>query len=137
MLPFKLFFEQQALGLIETIHIDGIGSVAAKVDSGNGAYNVITGTDVHVGGPKSGIKVVSFITVDNKRVTKLFKGFIDINIGSGNIEQRPTVLFDVKIKGKDYHDVRFSIADRSQNEEKVLLGKDFIEKLGGIIDVTK
>ena len=38
---------------------------------------------------------------------------------------------------KQYPNTPFSIADRSQNEQKVLLGKNFIEKLGGIIDVTK
>ena len=137
MVPFKLFFEQKALGLVETIYIDGIGPIAAKVDSGNGAYNVITGTDVNVSGPKSEQKTVTFKTVGDKTLSKPFKGYIDINIGSGNIEQRPTVEFNVKVEGKVYNNVRFSIADRTQNEEKVLLGKSFIEELGGLIDVTK
>ena len=137
MLPFKLFFEQKALGLIETLHINGIGPVDAKVDSGNGAYNVITGTDVSVNGPRSEQKTVTFKTIGDKVVSKPFKGYIDINIGSGNIEQRPTVDFDLVINGRKYSNVRFSIADRTQNEEKALLGKTFIEELGGLIDVTK
>lgn len=132
MITFKIFFEQKALGLIETINIEGIGPIAAKVDSGNGAYNVLHGTDVSVKGDK-----VTFTTVNGKKLNKPFKGYIDINIGSGNIEQRPTIEFSVSINGEDHENVRFSIADRTQNEEKVLLGKDFIAALGGLIDVNK
>ena len=31
------------VGLVEKIYIEGIGDVDAKIDSGNGAYNVIDG----------------------------------------------------------------------------------------------
>ena len=132
MITFKTFFEQKTLGLIETINIEGIGPIAAKVDSGNGAYNVLHGVNVNVKGDK-----VIFTTVNGKKLTKTFKGYIDINIGSGNIEQRPTVEFNVSINEEDHENIRFSIADRTQNEEKVLLGKDFIAALGGLIDVNK
>ena len=132
VITFKTFFEQKTLGLIETINIEGIGPIAAKVDSGNGAYNVLHGVNVNVKGDK-----VIFTTVNGKKLTKPFKGYIDINIGSGNIEQRPTVEFNVSINGEDHENIRFSIADRTQNEEKVLLGKDFIAALGGLIDVNK
>jgi len=62
--------------------------------------------------------------------------FIDINIGSGNIENRPVVLFDIEIGDKKYPSTKFSIGDREENEYKILVGKDFIEQLGGIIDVS-
>ena len=61
--------------------------------------------------------------------------YIDINIGSGNIETRPVVKFDIKIGDRSLPDTKFSIGDRSSNEYKILLGKDFIEHLGGLIDV--
>ena len=32
------------VGLIERISIDGLGEVDAKIDSGNGAYNVLHGS---------------------------------------------------------------------------------------------
>ena len=48
MITFKTFFEQKSLGLIETINIEGIGPIDAKVDSGNGAYNVLHGVNVSV-----------------------------------------------------------------------------------------
>ena len=62
--------------------------------------------------------------------------FIDINIGSGNIEERPVVEFDIEIGDKTYPNTKFSIGDREENEYKILVGKDFIEQLGGIIDVS-
>lgn len=131
MISFKLFLEK-ALGLVETITFKDLGPVLAKVDSGNGAFNVLHGIDV-----KSNGKSIQFKTVNNKVLTKELVDTIKINIGSSNVEQRPVVLFDIAIGGKHYKNVKFSLADRTANEEKVLLGKDFIEQLGGLIDVTK
>ena len=131
MISFKLFFEN-ALGLVETVTFKELGPVDAQVDSGNGAYNVLHGINLDKTGD-----TVSFETVNNKQITKKIQEFIDINIGSGNIEKRPVVLFDISIGGKPYPNTPFSIADRADNEHKVLIGKNFIEKLGGLIDVTK
>jgi hypothetical protein len=131
VIPFKLFFEK-ALGLIETVTFKELGPVDAKVDSGNGAYNVLHGEGLKVNNGN-----VTFKTVNDKVLTKKIKEFIDINIGSSNIEKRPVVLFDIQLGGKNYPNTLFSIADRAQNEQKVLIGKDFVEKLGGLIDVTK
>ena len=131
MLPFKLFFEN-AIGLIETVTFKELGPVEAKVDSGNGAYNVLHGVDIQVYGDS-----VNFKTINNRGITKKLQEYIDINIGSGNIEKRPVVLFNISIGGKSYPNTPFSIANRADNEQKVLIGKDFIVKLGGLIDVTK
>jgi hypothetical protein len=131
VIPFKLFFEK-ALGLIETVTFKEIGPVDAKVDSGNGAYNVLHGVDIKVQNGN-----VTFRTVKEKILTKKLQDTIDINIGSGNIEKRPVVLFDIEVGGETYPNTPFSIADRAQNEQRVLIGKDFIVKLGGLIDVTK
>ena len=131
MISFKLFFEN-ALGLIETVTFKELGPVDAKVDSGNGAYNVLHGEDIQEYGD-----MVNFKTIDGKGITKRLQEYIDINIGSGNVEKRPVVLFDISIGGKPYPNTPFSIANRADNEQKVLIGKDFIEKLGGLIDVTK
>lgn len=132
MQAFKVFFEKLILGLIETIIIEKIGPVAAKVDSGNGAYNVIHGVDIRVHN-----KIVTFRTIKGKILVLPLKETIDINIGSGNIEKRPVVELNIAVHKKIYRNIKFSIADRSQNEEQVLLGKDFIIRLGGLIDVRK
>ena len=131
MLPFKLFFEN-AIGLIETVTFKELGPVEAKVDSGNGAYNVLHGVDIQEYGDS-----VNFKTINTRGITKKLQEYIDINIGSGNIEKRPVVLFNISIGGKSYPNTPFSIANRADNEQKVLIGKDFIVKLGGLIDVTK
>ena len=65
MITFKTFFEsKKPLGLIETISIEGIGPIEAKVDSGNGAYNVLHGYNIIENGNK-----VTFFTVGDKKIT--------------------------------------------------------------------
>ena len=132
MITFKTFFESnKPLGLIETITFEELGPIEAKIDSGNGAYNVLHGVNITEEGGH-----VMFDTVNNKRLKKELNEHIDINIGSGNIETRPVVLFDIEIGDKKYPATKFSIGDRKENEYKILVGKDFIEKLGGLIDVS-
>jgi len=134
VINFKQFFESnKPLGLIETISFKELGPVEAKVDSGNGAYNVLHGVNLQYNDNKSN---VTFDTVNDKTLTLPIKEFIDINIGSGNIEERPVVEFDIEIGDKKYPATKFSIGDREENEYKILVGKDFIEQLGGLIDVS-
>lgn len=132
MITFKKFFESnKPLGLIETITFKELGPIEAKIDSGNGAYNVLHGVNI-----VEGDNTVTFDTVDDKQLTKELVEKIDINIGSGVIETRPVVEFDIEIGDKQYPNTKFSIGDREENEYKILVGKDFIEQLGGVIDVS-
>ncbi len=130
MKNFKHFFEKTVIGLIESIELAGIGKLDAKIDSGNGAYNVLHGADITKQGNK-----VTFTTVNNKRIIKDVEGIITINVGAGNIEERPVVRFRMKFGGKEFDNVPFSIGDRSTNEHKVLIGKDFIAQLDALIDI--
>lgn len=123
---------ENALGLVEDIDIEGIGIVKAKTDTGNSAHNVLHGL---VKERKEG-KVV-FETIDGKVVSFPYEDEIKIHIGSGNKENRPVVKFNVTINGEKYEGVPFSIADRSENEYKALLGEEFIKSNGGIVDVNK
>ena len=140
MITFKHYFESnQPLGLIETITFEELGPIEAKIDSGNGAYNVLHGVNLEFSGLDDnyeGGSHVTFETVDGKTIKKRVVEFIDINIGSGNIEERPVVEFDIEIGDKAYPATKFSIGNREENEYKILVGKDFIEELGGIIDVS-
>jgi len=140
VITFKKFFESnKPLGLIETITFKELGPIEAKIDSGNGAYNVLHGINLKYSGLDDnyeGKSHVTFETVDGKTIKKRVVEFIDINIGSGNIEERPVVEFDIEIGDKTYPNTKFSIGDREENEYKILVGKDFIEQLGGIIDVS-
>ena len=134
MKKFDQFFtEKQVLGLIEFFDVDGIGQIPSKLDSGNGAFNVIHGEDVQVQGNK-----VHFKTVNNQRLMKDKVDEIVINVGAGNTESRPVVEFDLKIGNKEFKDVPFSVGDRSTNLFKILVSKDFIEEhLDALIDVSQ
>jgi hypothetical protein len=140
VITFKKFFESnKPLGLIETITFKELGPIEAKIDSGNGAYNVLHGVNLEYSGLDDnyeGRSHVTFETVDGKTIKKRVVEFIDINIGSGNIEERPVVEFDIEIGDKVYPATKFSIGNREENEYKILVGKDFIEQLGGLIDVS-
>jgi len=124
--------DNDVIGLVEPITIDSVGDVEAKVDSGNGAYNVLHGDILS----KRGDNII-IGTVNNKKLKKQVVDTVVIHIGSGNKEERPVVLFDIVFDGKKYKDVPFSIADRSENEYPVLIGKDFVSKIDKLIDVDK
>ena len=134
MKKFKEFFiEKTVLGLIEFFDVDGIGKIPSKLDSGNGAYNVIHGEDIQVQGNK-----VMFKTVNNKHLMKDKVDDITINVGAGNTEDRPVVNFDLKIGNKEFKNIPFSVGNRTSNLFKILVSKDFIEKeLDALIDVSQ
>ena len=131
MITFKQFFEKTVIGLVETIYINDIGDVEAKVDSGNGAYNVLHGSGVNIKDEQ-----VTFTTINNRTLTKPVVNHIKINVGAGNFEDRPVVEFDIKIGDIEFNNVKFSIGNRGSNEYPVLIGKDFIRnELDALIDV--
>jgi len=133
MISFKQFFmEKLIVGLEEILTLDGIGPIKSKLDSGNGAFNVLHGEDIESDG-----KLVRFTTEGGISVEKELKDTITINLGAGNKEERPVVLFDVKFGNKVFKDVPFSIGNRSENAHKILVGKNFIsQNLNALIDVS-
>lgn len=130
MNTFKQFYEKTIIGLIESIHLHGIGDVDAKIDSGNGAYNVLHGENILRQGNK-----VTFTTINGKKIIKDIEDTVVINVGAGNIEERPVVKFRMKFGGREFDNVPFSIGNRSANEYKILVGKDFIKQLDALIDI--
>lgn len=132
MRSFKQYFvEKTVLGLEETIYIDGVGQLRAKLDTGNGAFNVLHGEDIKQDG-----EVVRFTTENGVVLEKPISDHITINLGAGNTEDRPVVLLNIKIGDKVFKDIPFSIGNRSQNTHKVLIGKNFIQnELDALIDV--
>lgn len=133
MKTFKEFTSKRpVLSVIEPIKINNIGTISAKVDSGNEAYNVLHGTDVKYGADET----ITFKTVDGREITKPVVGTINIHIGSGVKEDRPLVEFDIEMHGQTYKGVPFSIADRSENTEPILIGEPFLKKINALIDVS-
>ena len=139
MRSFKQFFvEKNILGLEEDIIVDGVGTISAKLDTGNGAYNVLHGEDLEFGKDRQNHQpIVRFTTMNSIRLEKPVKDTITINLGAGNTEERPICLFDCAIGGKRFPNTPFSIGNRSDNDHKVLIGKGFIARnLDALIDVT-
>lgn len=139
MITFKQFFvEKNILGLEENIQIEGVGVISAKLDTGNGAYNVLHGEDLEIGEDnKNKEQLVRFTTVNGIRLEKPIKETVTINLGAGNVEERPVCLFDCKIGGRDFPQTPFSIGNRTNNDHKVLIGKGFIKnQLDALIDVA-
>lgn len=128
-----LTLEQEELGLVEPIKIDGIDAeLVALIDTGNEAFNVLHGVDIEDMGDK-----VSFTTANKKRITKDKIDEIVIHVGAGHDEHRPVVEFTIEIGSKVYPDVKFSIGDRTKNQHPVLIGADFLKQINALVDVSK
>ncbi|NBP00754.1 MAG: hypothetical protein EBU90_11605 [Proteobacteria bacterium] len=137
MKTFKNFFEEtkKVLGVREIVTFPEhpeLGNVEAKVDTGNEAHNVLHGIDIKDSGDQ-----VTFNTVNGKTLTLQKVDTIKIHIGSGIKEDRPVVKLNFNLNGQSYKDVPFSIADRSENEEPILLGEPFLKNTNSIVDSNK
>lgn len=133
-IKLKLTLERLVIGVEEPILIKGAGEFSAKVDSGNGGYNVIHGEDLYANGD---ILVFTTFNKDGERrsLSKKIQSYIEVNIGGGHIEKRPVVLLNIKFADEDYKQVPFSVTNRASQKNKVLICKDFISnELGALID---
>ena len=124
-------YTSKEIGYVEYITIDGVGRVKAKIDTGNGTVNAIGATDIKKEGNNVSFKILG------KKFTKPIVQTQNINIGSGNFEDRHIVEFDVKFGRREYKNIRFNLADRSDNNYLVLVGKSFLEKLNYSVNVAK
>lgn len=134
-LESKVLLERLVIGLEEPVLVKGLGELQAKIDSGNGGYNVIHGTDFTQQGNE-----LMFTTHDSfgheKKIQAKVIDTIEVNMGGGNIENRPVIELDIKFAGEDYKKIPFSVSDRSTNTNPILISKGFIEKeLEALIDV--
>jgi hypothetical protein len=128
MKSFKEFYLESKIVFSpkEPISIVDVGDFTAKIDSGNDAYGVLHGDNIKTDEDE---KQVSFVTSDGKTIVKPLVDTIKINVGAGVEENRPIVHFDFVLKGKEYKNQKFSIGNRTDNEEKVLIGLKFLEPL--------
>jgi hypothetical protein len=135
MKTFKDYYNKNILGVREVINFldfPDMGDVMAKIDTGNEAHNVLHGVSIKDDG-----ELVSFNTVNNKRLTLNKADSITIHIGSGVKEERPVVRLSFKLGDTTYRDIPFSIADRTENEEPVLIGEPFLKQTKSVVDSNK
>ncbi len=124
-------YTAKEIGYVEYITINGVGKLKAKIDTGNGTVNAIGATDINKEGNSVSFKILG------KKFTKPIIQTQNINIGSGVEEDRYIVEFDVKFGRKEYKNIRFNLADRTENNYLVLVGKSFLEKLNYSVNVAK
>lgn len=134
MISFSQFFEETEKSPVfaqkETLNIIGVGEVPAKIDTGNDKYCVLHGTNVNISDG-----TVSFNTVNDKKLKLKCYGTKTIKFGAGKSEDRPMVKLSFKLNGKMYNDVTFTIGDREKNDEKALVGLDFLIPRKAIVKV--
>ena len=135
----KNIIEQMEIGLTEKVTLffsnkdePVLKNLTAKIDSGNEGLNVLTGLII-----EQDENTVKFKTANNKILKMKKYGNIIIHVGAGNKELRPIVKFDIMIGNNRFNDVSFSIGDRSENDEPILICKDFISSIDCLINVNK
>lgn len=129
MVKFNRFFYEQILGNTEGITIQHVGTVRATVDTGNSGHNVLHATNLK---EKDG--QITFTTVNSKTITLPIKDHITVT-GNNNTNIRPVVALDCSIGNMQFNKEPFSLADRSGQDNPVLLSTDFIKKNGGVVNV--
>jgi hypothetical protein len=135
MKTFKDYYKKGVLGIREQIRLldyPELGDISVKIDTGNEAHNVLHGTNIKDGGD-----TVTFKTVGGKELTLPKIDTIVIHIGSGVKEERPVIRLNFELGGKKYQAIPFSIADRTENEEPILIGEPFLKQTNSIVDSNK
>lgn len=126
-------FNQREAGALEKIDIDGVGSLTAKLDTGNDSYNVLHADS---------IKEISKNRVSFRSGGKNFvlpvQSHTRIRTSSlSDPERRPVVLFDVKFRNRIFRNVKFSLTQRHNNRYPVLIGKKFLSNARVSVNVNK
>ncbi len=130
--------ELPTIGIVELVSIGKRAvDVPAKIDTGADGSS-IWASNVRVG--KDGILRFSLFGEGSKYYNgKLFKrkdfSAVRVKNSTGHMQLRYTVSLPVKIAGKTIR-ARFSLADRSNNTFKILIGRRTISKKF-LVDVSK
>lgn len=127
-------FSAKEIGETEQIEIDGIGTLNARADTGNTGLNSLHAEDITV---SSNNGKVSFTTEFDKKITLPTEDMSTVNIGSGEIEERPVIKLTIKMGGKTYKDEPFTLTDRNSMDYSVLLGQDFLKRANYSVNVNK
>ena len=134
-LEMGLQLERLVIGIEEPVLVKDLGEIKAKIDSGNGGYNVIHGEDITYQG-----NYITFLTYDGagnqKRLSKKVIEELDVHIGGGIVQKRPVIELDIKFANENYKKIPFSVTDRTENSHRILISKDFVENtIEALIDV--
>ena len=122
------------VGYIEKIKIEDFPEpLKAKLDTGNGAYNVLHATEIN---HNINTNKVSFV-VDGKKYTKDFAEIKKVNVDNSITRHRYVVRFNIEFAGMTYNNVLFSLDDRSNRSTPVLFSRKFIKDHNLMVNPSK
>lgn len=105
----------------------------AKMDTGNGAYNVIHATNIT---HNINTNKVAF-EIDGKKYSKEFAEIKKVNVDNSITRQRYVIRLDLKFAGMIYNGVLFSLDDRSNRSTPVLFSRQFIKDHNLMVNPSK
>jgi ribosomal protein S6--L-glutamate ligase len=114
--------------------------IKAKLDTGNGTYNVLNATDIVLKGNKvtfkSFGKTFTKPIVDVKKIKTVIKNSDNDDIKL-KLNKRSVIELDFIVDGKLYKDTYFTLSDRTGFLYPVLIGVDFLKQSNLSIDVNR
>ncbi len=116
-------------GYLETININGIGEVVAKMDTGNGSFCSIHADSFKVDGDMVRWKLGD-IEFETPYIGKC-------NIRNRGDEERIKTRLNIVFKDKIYENIPFTIARRNNSYAEVLLNRIFINTINAVIDPSR
>jgi len=119
-------------GYLETLELEGIGEVEAKMDTGNGSFCIIHADEYDIDGDK-----VTWL-FNGKEITSKLKGEKIIKVGglkSGTVI-RPIIWLNVTFRGTTYN-MKFALNNRSDKKTYLLMNRNFIRQANLIINPRK
>ena len=106
--------------------------LVAKIDTGNSGYNSIHATDIKINEKEH---TVSFKLLGKYPMTEKIISRVSIRHGSSKDNTvRPVVYFPVEFQGRQFDNVKFTLADRSHMNYSVLVGVRFLVQAGVQVD---
>lgn len=120
---------QVRCGYLETININGIGEVVAKMDTGNGSFCSIHADTYEVNGDTVKWKLGD-IEFETPYIGKC-------NIRNRGDEERVKTRLNISFNGKMYENIPFAIARRNSSYAEVLLNRIFINTINAVVDPSR
>ena len=118
-------------GFRETVTISGVGSFVAKLDTGNGSTSCSLHADTIEEENGYIVWTMGGETYKNKVIGKA-----RAEIGQA-LHVRHVISLDVEFNGESYKGIKFSLVDRTVKSTPILLNREFMSKVGIVVDPSE
>jgi len=124
---------KKVVGFREVLHVEGVGDIVAKFDTGNGSLSCsMTYDKAELSDDE---KVVKW-ELGGKKFTSKVIGFANAEVGD-KVSRRPIIELGIQFAGKTYKDVHVSLVDRKDKSTKFLVNRKFMERIGCAVSPNK